>query len=847
MYPHRVVFAEPRLPEPISRLRELARDFWFTWKAGGIQLFRGINPDLWREAGHNPVKFLVLAGEDELKAAAEDESYLSFYRSVVQQYDEYMASKTWFSQKYPQYGQHTVAYFSAEFGLHESHPIYSGGLGLLAGDYCKSASDLGLPFVAVGILYKHGYFTQRIGPDGRQEAVYPYLNFFELPVTRVAGPKGSQLLVPVEIGDRTVYVQLWKAKVGRVNLYLLDADTPANRPEDRCLTGTLYTGDLTCRLGQEILLGVGGVRALRALGINPSVWHINEGHSAFLVLERMRELVKGGFPLDAAREMVRASTVFTTHTPVPAGHDVFDMDLVAASIAPYAAEMGVDVGELLELGRDCLNIKGFNMTLLAINNSCLANGVSRLHAQVSKKLFYCHFGGLHPEEVPVVPITNGVHTETWMAFEIKELFERYLGKTWVNQLDNPKVWERVRLIPDEELWRVHTALKEKMIAFVRTSLKNQRRRNQEPAWRLAEVEEYLDTDYLTVGFARRFATYKRATLLFREKKRLSNLVNNPKRPVRFVFAGKAHPADLAGQEMVRQIYSISQEPEFLGKVILLENYDIHMARHLLQGVDLWLNTPRRPLEACGTSGQKAAVNGVVNLSTLDGWWPEAYNGKNGFSAGTETDYASEEAQDRDDCHSLFAVLEDEIIPLFYRREAGVPRGWVKLMKESICTIAPVFNTHRMLKDYTELFYLPALKRYFNFARDGAELARRVAAFKMGMKRNWPYVSFVSVETNATPEMEAGSELEVTAVVRLGPINPGEVAVELVLGEISSEGLRNIKLSPLRPKEPAGGDAYRFYGSITLPKGTLGYTVRVRPASADFPYQELPLATWAPPF
>lgn len=842
MFPFRVVSVTPKLPKPIDRLRELAYDFWFSWNPVGIEFFRSINPDLWREVRHNPVKFLMSVQEKDLEAASQDEEYLFLYKRVFELYDRYLTEDTWFSKQYPEHKEDQIAYFSAEFGLHESHPIYSGGLGLLAGDHCKSASDLGLPFTGVGLLYKQGYFDQRINAEGWQEVAYPYLNFYELPITRVNKPDGSLLTVPVDLPGRTVHAQVWRVKVGRVNIYLLDTDNPKNTPEDRLLTGQLYGGDRQYRLSQEILLGIGGVRALRAVGINPRAWHINEGHAAFLVVERIRELMRYGISFDTARELVRASTIFTTHTPVPAGHDIFNEEMIKEFFEPAIAGMGIEFETFKNLAWDNPR-NGFNMTLLAINHSYLFNGVSRLHGKVSRDMFSPYCCELHPEEIPVKYITNGVHVESWLASELKEIFPRFLGKGWTKQVTQPQMWGKIDDVPDRELWRVHRFLKEKMINFVRASIKQQRRRNLEPAHCINEVEEYLDPDILTIGFARRFATYKRATLLFRDRERLARLVNDRERPVRFVYAGKAHPADAAGHELISQIYELSNQPEFRGKVLLLENYDIHMARHLVQGVDVWLNTPRRPLEASGTSGQKAALNGLINASTLDGWWPEAYNGNNGFAIGTEDIYHDNALQDRDDCYSLFNVLEERLIPVYYRREGGMSPEWIQMMKNSIKTIAPVFNTDRMVAEYAERFYIPAIKRGKTFEENNNYIAIRAGRLKKFLSENWDKISFVSVKSSGRSRMLVGESLEISAVVNLGPVKPQCVTVEIVYGNVEDTGLKNIKFVPMEFAGEAGTGIYNYKGTLLLPQGAMGYTVRVRPGSKDFSHAELPLVTW----
>ncbi|MDD4237281.1 MAG: alpha-glucan family phosphorylase [Desulfotomaculaceae bacterium] len=845
MFPFRVVSVTPKLPAAICRLKELAYDFWFSWKPEAVELFRTIKPDLWRESGHNPARFLIKVSSEDLERVAGDDDYLAMYRRVFELYDSYKSEETWFAKHYPEHKEDVIAYFSAEFGLHESHPIYSGGLGLLAGDHCKSASDLGLPFVGVGLLYKNGYFTQKINSEGRQEAVYPHLNFIELPITPVYNSKGSQLTVKLEMPGRDIYILVWKVKVGRIWIYLLDADTPKNTGDDRRLTGTLYGGDQQYRISQEILLGVGGVKALCEMGIVPHVWHINEGHAAFLILQRLKELVAKGLSFNTAREVVRASTIFTTHTPVPAGHDVFSKEIIRNFFEPAAKDLGIDLETLLELAWD-RERQGFNMTLLALNNSCLCNGVSRLHGKVSRKMFLRYYDGLHQEEIPVTTITNGVHIETWLARELRDLYFRYLGKECVEKL-GLQVWGKVDNIPDEELWRVHRFLKVQMIDFVRSSLKRQRMRNFELSKRIQEVDEYLSADILTIGFARRFATYKRATLLFRDRERLTKLVNHPERPVRFIFAGKAHPADMAGQDLIKRIYDLSNEPQFRGKILVLENYDIHVARHLLHGVDVWMNTPRRPMEASGTSGQKAALNGLINISTLDGWWPEAYDGNNGFAVGTECNFHNEETQDQEDCHSLFMTLEEKLIPMYYRREAGLPQEWVRMMKHSIKTIAPVFNTNRMVSEYTDRFYIPAARRGMAFRNNNFEQGERVSRFKKLLREYWDQIKFAQIETNGAPKMYAGQKLEVKVDIHLGQLDHGSVAVELVYGNALDYGLKHIERVVLAQVGEISPGVHRFSGSLVLPQGGLGYTVRVRPASPDFPYTELPLVKWAPGF
>ncbi|MGQ9823463.1 MAG: alpha-glucan family phosphorylase [Desulfotomaculales bacterium] len=848
MFFFRTVSVIPRLPEKISRLHELAYNLWFGWNPEACALYEKINQELWAETGHNPVKFLLRVRQEELDRAARDEGYLAFYRQVMDRLDSYLQAVPWFARRHPEYAGKTIAYFSAEFGLHESHPTYSGGLGLLAGDHCKSASDLGLPLIGVGLLYKSGYFTQQINRDGWQEAVYPFLNFHEIPVALVTYPGGSEIIVQVDLPGRPVFLKIWRMRVGRVDIYFLDADTPQNRPEDRLLTAQLYGGNQETRIAQEILLGLGGVRALRALGINPQVWHINEGHPAFLLLERLRELVQSGLPFKIAVEAVRPNTLFTTHTPVPAGHDVFSAELVDKYLASFYESLGVDRESFLNLGWDERR-QGFNMTLLALRLSGYCNGVSQIHGRVSRKMFHHLYGPVPLEEVPVTSVTNGVHVETWVAEEIRELFTAHLGMDWREKICTKELWEKVELIPDEKLWSAHQILKEKMISTARENIRKQRLRNQEPAQHLHEVQNFLDPAVLTIGFARRFATYKRAGLILQDRERLAKLVTDPRRPLQIIFAGKAHPADRAGQELIKQIYDLAATEPFKGRVVFLEDYDINLARLLLQGVDLGLNNPRRPMEASGTSGQKAAVNGVVNCSILDGWWPEAFNGENGFAIGELRNYPDDETQDKEDAFSLYALLEETILPLYYERnEKGLPEKWLRLVKNTLKTIPVFFNTKRMVKEYTKRFYLPAAVRGAAVAAENYALAKEIAEYKKRVAKNWAAVRIVAVETEARKTMKIGEVLSLQATVCLGPLLPEDVAVEIVYGTPGDQGLENVSPVAMNPAEKSSEQNWLYRGDLVMPQGTYGYTVRVRPYHRFFVHPfELPLVTWAGAF
>lgn len=844
MYYFRTITVSPTVPGRIARLKDLAYNLWFSWNPHAIQLFKRINNQKWEELNHNPVKMMLEVTAEELNKALNDPEYLSLYDKVMGDLDHYMKADTWFSRKYPGLTGKTIAYFSAEFGVHESLPVYSGGLGVLAGDHCKAASDIGLPLVGVGLLYKQGYFTQYINREGWQEAHYPFQNYNEMPVKPCIDQKGKEVIIPVDLPGRTVYLKVWEAQVGRIKIYLLDADITLNKTDDRQLTAQLYGGDKDTRISQEIILGIGGVKALRQMNINPVAWHINEGHAAFLCIERLQELVQSGVPLATAKEAVRASTVFTTHTPVPAGHDVFDTEQVDYYLNRYYEKLGLDKEGFLTLGWDPRR-QGFNMTLLAMNLAAYCNGVSKLHGEVTRKMFHYLFENIPVEEVPVFSVTNGIHTGTWLAQDIRNLFDEQLNAGWITDISEGTNWESINNLPDEKLWNAHKELKKKAINFIRLSLRQQKHRNQEPIEEIRQVDEFLNPDAFTIGFARRFATYKRATLLLRDRERLARLFTDPERPVQIIFAGKAHPADRAGQELIKQIYELSRQEPFKGKIIFIENYDMNVARHLVQGVDLWLNNPRWPMEASGTSGMKAAINGVVNCSILDGWWPEGYNGVNGYAIGEETGYRTEEEQDRDDAYHLYTLLEEQIIPTYYSMVDGYPRQWITLMKNSIKSITPEFSTERMVKEYTNRFYSKVADRGEQFTLNNFQVASKLHDYKRFIKENWHYVNVKSVDANIDKEMKSGEILDLDAKIYLGPIPPNDVVVEVVHGCEGDHSLVDIKTSPLNVLEQHSDGIYHYRGGFQLDQGTCGFTVRVRPDNPYFATRfELPLARWA---
>jgi glycogen phosphorylase len=693
------------IPERIARLRELAYNLWWSWRPDAQDLYRQIDPELWEQDYHNPVDFLRDVRQRRLEAATQDESYLKQYDQVMAAFDSYMrADDTWFTRAYPNVRNETIAYFSAEFGLHESLPIYSGGLGVLAGDHAKETSDLGLPFVAVGFIYPQGYFRQQLDPSGWQEAIYSKLNFADIAAVPALTPAGHEVVVEVELPGRTIYAKVYRIQVGRNPLFLMDTDIHPNSPQDRELSARLYGGDQEMRVAQEIVLGIGGVRALRQLGINPTVWHMNEGHSAFLVLELARELVQQGKSLSDAMNEVRTHSVFTTHTPVPAGNDAFPLALIEKYFSQYWPQLGLNRDDFMSVAlQEQQWGPTFAMTVLALKTSDRHNGVSKLHGEVARGMWHWLYPQTRPNDVPITSITNGVHTATWLAPEMRRLFETYLGQDWEDNLDEVALWKRIFEVPDEVLWDTKAALKRKLVMFARERTRQRHLRLGSPPL----VWPVLDEQAFTIGFARRFATYKRATLLFKDTERLKAILHRSDRPVQIIFSGKAHPADDPGKLFIQQVYQMSQQPGFAGKILFLEEYDMCVARALVQGVDMWLNTPRRPHEASGTSGQKASLNGAPNMSILDGWWPEAFNGRNGWAIGEAREYPNQDEQDWLDAQQLYQLLEGEVVPLYYERVGGVSAKWLAITKESIATVAPVFSTRRMVKDYVNQLYMPA--------------------------------------------------------------------------------------------------------------------------------------------
>ena len=848
----------PTIPKRIGRLHELAFNLWWTWNPDAQALYAAIDPELWQQTEHNAVRLLSEAAPDRLHALANEADYLVRYDQVLADFDAYMRADTsWFSSAYPEYQENTIAYFSAEFGLHESLPIYSGGLGILSGDHCKEASDLGLPFVGVGFLYPQGYFRQRINRNGEQEAIYEKLHFAQVPASPATGPHGQQVIISVDLPGRTVYAKVWRVQVGRIPLYLMDTDVEPNAPADRTLSARLYGGDHEMRIAQEIVLGIGGVRALRALGIDAMVWHMNEGHAAFLQLERCRELVEGQhMPFEVAREIASGNAVFTTHTPVAAGNDAFDFGLIDTYFAQYWPQLGLDRDAFHDLAYQQTEWgPRFSMTVLALRLSALHNGVSRLHGDVSRRMWHFLWPEVEVDEVPIGSITNGVHTATWIAPRLSMLYQRYLGSDWYAHLDEPTTWDQVREIPDGELWEVHRELKADLIAYARERLARQRIRVGEGMAAVAAASTLLDPRALTLGFARRFATYKRATLLFQDPQRLMRLLNIPDRPVQIIFAGKAHPADKPGQDFIKQVYLFSRQPEFEGKIVFLEDYDMDMARHLVSGCDVWLNNPIRPHEASGTSGQKASLNGLPNCSIRDGWWEEGWNGDNGWAFGDLRDYHSDEARDEADASALYDILEQAVVPLYF--ESGLdaaPHNWIAVMKEAIRSIAPAFSMRRMVKDYVNELYAPALQRGRLLDADGYALASKLATWQREIRSKW---SGINLEVSGPREgqLAVGETVEILASLYLGELKPEDVRVELVVGR-DEDGqicdrfvLEMERMKGASSSKDARGQrdgAYRYSARLASENsGSLIYGVRVVPSHSGLahPYG-LGIVRWA---
>jgi len=836
MYLFNRITVNPQLPKRINKLATVANNLWWSWNTEFLRLFQRIDMDLWEQSNKNPVKFLKHVSQEKLEDAAKDVTFLKEYDKIVEEFEDYMNSKnTWFSKNYPEEKGDLIAYFSAEYGLDQTIPIYSGGLGILSGDHLKSASDLGIPLVAVGLLYKDGYFNQKIDGEGQQQCEYNEIDLYDLPINPVKNEVGEDLIIYVKFPKRRLYLKVWSINVGRIKLYLLDSDIEKNNPEDRDVTLKLYGGNQEMRIRQEIVLGQAGVELLtKYLKLNPTVYHMNEGHSAFLTLEIIKNIIaEKQVSFEVAKDITSSKTVFTTHTPVPAGNDIFPLDLVERYFKDFWPRLGLSREEFLKLGMKPVKEleNGFNMGILALKIAGKKNGVSKLHGAVSRELFGDVWPNIAANESPIGYVTNGIHTCSWLAPKMKELYNQYLMPYWQDSMYQDKVWEKINTIPDEKLWNVHNERKAKLLKLVKENTTERLRRSGYSYEDINEIVSKINPNALTIGFARRFATYKRATLIFKDLERITQILNNADRPVQLIFAGKAHPADKEGQDLIKFIHQVSMMPQFKGKIFLLENYNIAMSRYLISGVDVWLNNPRRPMEASGTSGQKASVNGVINFSVLDGWWAEGYNQKNGWTIGNNSEYDSYEAQDQADSQSLYRTLEEKIIPTYYNREnSNIPQKWIGFMKNSILSTGGKYSTARMLVDYTNQYYMPLAKLTKKYYLDIDNVAE-YNGWKKDLYRNWKDIKITQTDNFDNITIDAGNKIEVGCEVELPNIDIENIEVEVYYGKILENGIvENVSIIPMELTDSDEEQRkYYFTAKIELTTGgNYGYTFRVMP-------------------
>ena len=828
------------LPPKLSPLRELAHNLWWTWNLEAVSLFRRLDRDLWEETGHNPVWMLGRLPQQAFEEAAADDGFIAHMMRVYQSLNRYIGSHdTWFHRTLAEaHPDLKIAYFSAEFGITECMPMYSGGLGVLAGDHLKSASDLGLPLVAVGLLYQEGYFRQYLNADGWQQESYPMNDFHNMPLEVERGSNGEPIIVEVEYPGRMVKAQVWSAQVGRIPLYLLDTNLSDNRPDDQDITDRLYGGDVDMRIRQEIMLGIGGMRALSALGITPTVCHMNEGHSAFLGLERARmAMEEHRISFDEARELTAAGNIFTTHTPVPAGIDMFSPQLVDYYFGGYFGRLGLNRDQFVNLGRGLNPYPDtpFSMAVLAIRLAAQTNGVSRRHGEVARSMWSNLWPGLPDKEIPITSVTNGIHPRSWISQDMSSLFLRYLGPRWMERPEDMAVWESVERIPDAELWNTHCRRRERLVAVARERVEEQLQRRGAAQHEIEAAGEMLHPDWLTIGFARRFATYKRALLLFSDPDRLARLLTNPDRPVQIVFAGKAHPHDNPGKEFIRQLVHLARRQDLHGHVLFLEDYDTSLARYMVQGADVWLNTPRQGKEASGTSGMKAAANGAIHLSTLDGWWCEAYDPEVGWRIGSGEKYEDDRYGDEVEGQALYDLLEQDVVPLFYTcGQDGLPRGWIAKMKRSIAAMASQFSSHRMVREYAEELYAPAQQRYRGLSEDNLVKAKQLAAWLQNVRSRWGDVRILAVESSASDGIPVASSINISCRLQLGGLEPADVAVRAYYGPVGAQNeLQDYEAVAMEPTSPDENGNLVYEGQVTCQaSGQFGYTVRVCPSHPD---------------
>jgi starch phosphorylase len=831
----------PKLPERLTRLDELANNLWYSWSWDVVRLFIRLDADMWEQCYQNPVFMLSKLPQQRLEAAAQDEAFIASLDKVYTQYQDYLARKRWFHFQHRNLENERIIYFSLEYGLDTGLPVYSGGLGVLSGDTLKSASDLGLPMVAVGLLYRYGYFRQSLSADGWQQERYEENDWYHMPVQMVKDAEGRPMRVTLVLDSVPVQIQIWKVQVGVIPLYLLDTNIPENSSKAREITSVLYGGDKDMRIRQEIVLGIGGIAALRSLGIIPTIVHCNEGHSWFLTLERLRHLIHDhGLSLAEATQYVWSTTVFTTHTPVPAGNEKFDPVLLRRYLGDLISQLGMDWQQYLSIGRvnPGDDAEHFGMTVAALKSSAFCNGVSELHAKVSREMWHNIWPNLPSQEVPIRAITNGVHPASWISHDMKELYESYFGPRFAEQPGAPEVWKKVQSIPSVELWRVHNKRRERLVYFSRKRLKTQLQRRGTTQGEIQKTDQYLDPQALTIGFARRFSTYKRGGLIFYDLDRLEKIVSNEEHPVQIIIAGKAHPLDTPGKEIIKQIIEFTGEPRFRNRIFFLEDYDINVARYLVQGADVWLNNPRRPQEASGTSGMKAALNGVLNLSILDGWWVEGYDEESGFKIGNGEEFENLRVQDQLEAELLYNALEREIVPLFYKRnDIDLPEEWLAMMKATIQKTGEGFSTHRMLTDYTEEFYVPAITAAQKLRDNNYSLTRQVTTWVDRISRSWDKISILDIDfPNIGGTVQVGQQVEVSMRVNLGEIAPDDVTVQIVSGQLNSQE-QFLDFAPTTailngtPRNDKGESTY--VGEVMCREsGRLGITARVVPCNSD---------------
>ena len=831
----------PRLPEKLFKLQELANNLWYSWSWDVVKLFIRLDADMWESCYQNPIEVLSKLPQGVLDKAAHDEAFMATLNKVYEQHGDYLKRKKWFHFKYGEFDTERIAYFSLEYGLDTGLPVYSGGLGVLSGDTLKSASDIGLPMVAVGLLYRYGYFRQYLTGDGWQQERYEENDWYHMPVQLVKDDSGQPVRVSLVLDGVPVQIQIWKVQVGLTPLYLLDTNIPENSSKAREITSVLYGGDKNMRIRQEIVLGIGGVRALRMVGLTPRIFHSNEGHSWFLTLERLRHLRQDhGLSLREAMQYVWSTSIFTTHTPVPAGNEKFEPVLIQRYLGELVAELGMDWREFLNIGRvnPADENEQFGMTVAALKSSAFCNGVSKLHGRVSREMWHNIWPGLPAEEVPIRAITNGVHAQSWIAHDMKELYEYYFGPRFTERPGAPEVWERVHRIPDVELWRVHCKRRERLVYFARKRLKLQLQRRGATQGELQRVESCLDPQILTIGFARRFSTYKRGNLIFKDLDRLDKIINNPRCPAQLIIAGKAHPLDSPGKEIIKEILQYTGEPRFRNRVVFLEDYDINVARYLVQGSDVWLNNPRRPQEASGTSGMKAALNGVLNVSVLDGWWDEGFDKDSGFKIGNGEEYENVTVQDHIESEALYNLLERDVAPLFYQLDdSGLPQQWVKMMKAAIHRTGEKYCAQGMLMEYARHFYVPALQAARNLADNNFAKTRLVTSWLERVSAGWERIAIRDIDfPDLRPTVLVGDHINVILKVDLGGVMPDDVAVQVVAGHLDSqEHFRDFAPVPaaLDGAPPEAGGVYSYRAEVICQEsGRFGITARIVPKCDD---------------